>query len=265
MIQATDITNNEGNEFKYSVCTLVNSQSQYSDMVESFLSHGFTNDDCEYLFIDNSTENRYDAFSGINKFLTLAKGKYIILCHQDLLLISDGRKKLDSILEHLSQLDPNWGICGNAGGKYPSRYVIRITDPYGDDQFTEPLPAKVTALDENFLIVRRDANLAASHDLHGFHLYGADLCAIADFLGYNAYVVDFHLRHLSGGNKGLTYGKIRTDMIAKYGRALRPRMLATSSTLVFLRRRGILGRILNGYIFVGISKRVGWIAWKLGY
>ena len=54
------------------------------------------------------------------------------------------------------------------------------------------LPAKVHTLDENFIVVRRAANLSLSHDLDGFHLYGTDLCLIADVLGGNRYVIDFH-------------------------------------------------------------------------
>ena len=53
------------------------------------------------------------------------------------------------------------------------------------------LPAKVHTVDENFIVVRRATNLSLSHDLDGFHLYGTDLCVIADILGGNCYVIDF--------------------------------------------------------------------------
>jgi hypothetical protein len=128
-------------------------------MVESFVSHGFSYDDCEYLYIDNSETNHYEAYAGINKFLAISKGLYIIICHQDLLLLQDDRKKLDAVIEELNQLDPNWGVCGNGGGIHPGRLALRVTDPHGDDQFTERLPIKVRGLDENFLVTRRDANL----------------------------------------------------------------------------------------------------------
>ena len=124
----------------------------------------------------------------------------------------------------------------------------RLTDPHGDDQFTERLPIKVRGLDENFLIARRDANLAVSRDLHGFHLYGADLCIVAHFLGYTTYVVDFHLRHLSYGVKGPTFDPVRQALIAKYDRSLRPQMVTTPSTTVFLGNRTFLGSILNSFV-----------------
>jgi NaMN:DMB phosphoribosyltransferase len=49
-------------------------------------------------------------------------------------------------------------------------------------------------------LIKKQANLAVSSDLRGFHFYGADICLIASILGYNAYVIDFHLYHESTGN-----------------------------------------------------------------
>ena len=77
--------------------------------------------------------------------------------------------------------------------------------------------------------------MPTSRDLHGFHLYGADLCLIADILGYSAYVVDFHLRHKSVGNKGSTFEVVRAELIEKYRRALRYRVIGTPSTIVIFR------------------------------
>jgi hypothetical protein len=62
-----DITEIRLSEVRYTICTFVTRHSKYNDMVESFVSHGFSYDDCEYLYIDNSQTNRIDAFAGINK------------------------------------------------------------------------------------------------------------------------------------------------------------------------------------------------------
>lgn len=260
MGQPIDVTDSRSSKFSYSICTFVTNHSQYNDMVDSFVSHGFLYDDCEYLYIDNSETNRYDAFAGLNKFLTVATGLYIIICHQDVLLLEDGRKKLDAVIEELSQLDPNWGVCGNGGGVHPGRLALRVTDPHGDNQYTERLPMKVSGLDENFLVARRDANLAVSRDLRGFHLYGADLCIVARFLGYTTYVVDFHIRHLSWGKKGASFDPLRSSMIAKYGRSLRPQMITTPSTTIFLGRPTLLSAFLNHSIVTRIARRLGQLA-----
>jgi hypothetical protein len=263
MDQARDITNFFDGEIKYSICVFVTGYEQYAEMIESFVCHGFTYNDCEYLYIDNTKGDVYEAYAGINKFLTIARGTYIIICHQDLVLLSDGRKKLDVVLDELTRRDPTWGVCGNSGGIHPGRLAIRITDPHGDNQFTESLPAKVTALDENFLLVRRDANLAVSRDLEGFHLYGTDLCLVAQFLGYSAYVVDFHLRHLSRGPKDPSYQDIRSALIAKHSRALRPRLTTTTTTFVFLGGPKALRSVLNSKVGLGVARRLGKLAAQL--
>ena len=255
----------------YSICTFVTRFDQYNNLVNSFVSHGFSYNDCEYIYIDNSKDNRYDAYRGINKLLTTAKGKYIVICHQDVLLIDDGREKLDAVLSELDCVDPSWGVCGNSGGIYPGRVAIRISDPFGDDQFTESLPRRVTAFDENFLVVRREANLAVSADLKGFHLYGTDICIVAHLLGYTAYVVDFHLRHLSKGDKTRrgarndpNFAELRSALIAKYRRAMRPRITTTSSTSVYLGRSMALSSALNAFFATNIARRLGRLPKKLG-
>ena len=113
----------------YSICTFVTQFGQYKDLVKSLVDHGFSYNDCEYIYIDNSEKIQYDAYQGINKFLTTAKGRYIVICHQDVLLIDDGRQKLDAVLSELDGIDPSWGVCGNGGGVYPGRLALRLTDP----------------------------------------------------------------------------------------------------------------------------------------
>ena len=87
-------------------------------------------------------------------------------------------------------------------------------------------PYWVSRLPERSL-TGRAANLAVSRDLHGFHMYGADLCLIADILGWSAYVIDFHLHHTSPGYVDVTYHQAKADLRNKYQRAFRPRWIKT--------------------------------------
>jgi hypothetical protein len=271
MDEPINIANIKDSRVVYSICTFVTKFEQYKDLVKSFVNHDFTYIDCEYIYVDNSGKNQYDAYSGINKLLTTATGRYIVICHQDILLIDDGREKLDAVLMELDRIDPSWGVCGNGGGVYPGRLAIRLTDPHGDNQFTEPLPRRVSGLDENFLVVRRDANLAVSADLKGFHLYGTDICIVAQLLGYTAYVVDFHLRHLSKGDKARratanepSFAEIRSALIAKYRRAMRPRIATTTTTAVYLGRSTALSPVLNALLATSIPRRLGRLPKMLG-
>lgn len=230
---------------RFSICTLVTRRGEYAEMVESFVSHGFTRDDCEYLYIDNCESNRFDAFRGNNLFLSEARGDFIILCHQDVLLLKDGRAELEERLSELTARAPEWGLCGNAGAVTFTRLAVHISDPYGDNRRTGSFPARVTALDGNFLIIRREANLALSNDLSGFHFYDADLCAVADFLGRSAWVIDFHLRHKGSGTTGRSFYTQRKTVARKYQRAFRSRFIVTPVTYLFVSGSPVIARLLN--------------------
>lgn len=223
--QAREISSTSGERaLRYSICTLVTNPEEYASFKESFEAGGFTSDTCEYLYLDNSQGNRFEAFGGYNLFLQEAQGTYIILCHQDVELLVDGRARLDAVLAELTAKDAQWGLCGNAGAKTDGSLALRITDPNtGPISQGGPFPVRVISLDENFIVVRREANLALSHDLSGFHLYGTDLCLNADSLGLHAYVIDFHLLHKSGGNPDESFERLRLRMRDKYRRVLRPR------------------------------------------
>ena len=145
----------------------------------------------------------------------------------------------------MTQTNSNWGVFGNCGGISPGHCAIRLTDPHGADQKVGLLPAKVSSLDENFIVARRAANLSVSRDLNGFHLYGTDICVIADILGWNAYVVDFHLHHLSVGVKSTTFAPQRKNMIRQYKRKLSDRLIKSPSTIMYLSHSSAMSAVVN--------------------
>jgi hypothetical protein len=229
----------------YSICTVVTRHEDYLAMLRSFRAKGFVGTDCEFLYVDNTTGNSYDCFNAYNLFFTIARGRYIVLCHQDIRLLNDGRQQLDRILTELTKADPCWALAGNAGGVHPGRLALRITDPGRNNDRIGDLPARVGSLDENFIIARGAANLAVSADLEGFHFYGTDICLIADVLGYNAYVIDFHLKHCSAGTHDESFFLAKERLIEKYGRAFRSRWVQTTCAVMFLSKSSISRWMLN--------------------
>jgi hypothetical protein len=215
---------------RFSFGTLVTDHIQYAAMRASFEARGFRGDDCEYLIVDNSAGNVADAYAGCRDLLNRAKGTFVILCHQDVVAIDD-RAKLEACLAELDAIDPTWAVAGNAGGTV-DRLFIRISDRSGSDQNAGPFPAKVTSLDENFFVVKRDAGVSFSRDMRGFHLYASDICLNADILGYSAYVIAFHLRHDGAGAMGRDFDACKSAFQAKWSRALRARRLRTTCTTV---------------------------------
>ena len=204
-------------------------------MKASFIEHGFTPKRAEFLQIDNSRGNSLDAYRGLGLLLEDSNGKYVILCHQDLLLLEDGADELEAQLSALDRGDPHWAVAGNSGLTADGRHVLHISDPHGDNQQRGALPERVQSLDENFLVVRRDAGIRPSEELSGFHLYGTDLCLQAQRAGRSAWVIDFHLRHLSPGRMDESFYREQANFERIWGAKVgRTEVVATTCTRLIL-------------------------------
>lgn len=220
------------NRPRLTIGTLVNDAGQYADMRRSLAAGGFTDDVCEFLYIDNTTGPQTSASAGLNAVLDAAAADVVILCHQDIRLITDGREILEARLADLEARDPRWAVAGNAGGVAPGRLALRITDPHGVNQTHGAFPVHVATLDENLLIVKRSSRVGFSHDLDGFHLYGADICLHAAQMGCTCYVIDFHIHHLSPGNKNAAFHAAQKAFVRRWAKAMQPRWLQTTCTLM---------------------------------
>lgn len=219
--------------FQFSICTLVTDKSEYAEMLSSFEKAGFSAPLCEFLYIDNSSANRYDAYAGLNLLLQRAKGEYIILCHQDVLIVKDSKNELIGLIENLNQIDARWAVCGNAGAAGPNHIVYHISYPNGRQMTKGNFPVKVLSLDENFIILKNKWRLSFSNDLSGFHLYGTDICLNAKINGLSAYVIPFNLVHKSRGNLSTDFFSVRAAFIKKYNPFFRE-WVQTTVTVFYL-------------------------------
>ena len=139
-------------------------------------------------------------------------------------------------LGELGQLDPTWAVAGNAGGRHAGEVFLHVTGVKHGEQRAGILPKRVFTLDENFIVTRRDRRVALSADLSGFHLYGSDICMVADVLGYSSYVIDFHLKHLGSGGASPSFLACREAFKEKWSRFSRQRAVQTPCTFMFLDR-----------------------------
>ena len=215
-----------GEALQFTIATIVNDLAQYEEMLASFAEGGFI-DNCEFIGVDNRNGNQFDGYSGIRLLLAQARGRYVIVCHQDVRLINDNRATLEARLHDLEKVDPFWALAGNAGGTEDD-LAIRISDPHGEDQRRGELPSRVSSLDENFILVKAEAMIAPSADLRGFHLYGTDLCLQASMRGHTAYVIDFHLRHLGRGTVGRDYYACLEALEDKYSALMKTHRIRTT-------------------------------------
>jgi hypothetical protein len=244
--------------FLFSICSIVTNMREYGEMKESFEKCDFT-EKCEYLVANNTNGNKFSAYEAIATFIKQSSGKYLIVVHQDVRCI-DSKVHLIECLEKLTRLDNKWAICGNAGsmGYHEERFYL---DDVGKEIITQGLPAQVTSLDENLLIINRDTNLTLSADLTGFHLYGTDLCLVADFLGYSSYVIPFMVKHLSPGNKKelMAY---KNTFIRQYGKKLRGRFVETTCTKFYLSNSEKKNILFNGWPFFSFIKLLQRISFR---
>lgn len=241
--------------YLFSICSIITDMEEYTAMRQSFESCHFR-DDCEYLIADNTSGNKFDAYQAISRFIREAYGKYLIIVHQDVRCIDD-KSKLEKCLTDLSRTDHKWAICGNAGAIGYHQFVHYLNNAGKFITYTN-LPARVSSLDENFLVINKSTSLTISSDLNGFHLYGTDLCLVADFLGHTCYVIPFMVKHLSLGNlKDLN--KHVDKFIDMYGQKHRSRYVETTCTKFYLSNSVFKNRVYNSpfiFFFIKAAQRV---------
>jgi len=255
MIKSLEINTIAKATKEFSICTLVTNKQEYDEMIESFYKAGFSDKNSEFLYIDNSKNNKYDAYDGINLFLNNANGRYIILCHQDILLQFDDIVQLRKKIDEVNHIDPKWAILANAGFQDFNNIALRMTDPLGTNRKIGHFPSKVLSIDENFIVVKREANLTLSSNVGGFHFYGTDLTFIADILGYNSYVIDFHLFHKSGGNVNKNFYDNKKRFIEKYTKTLQWKIVRTPVTPLFISNFLLLNKLCNTKLCYSFKKR----------
>ena len=107
------------------------------------------------------------------------------------------------------------------------------------------MPSQVKSLDENFLLIKKSANIALSGDLSGFHLYGTDVCLIAECLGYTAYAIEFNLMHLSEGKLDPSFDSLSEQLQRKYASFFRDRYIKTTITRFYLSSNAVLRFMMN--------------------
>ena len=244
-LQATEISINTKYLFDFSICTLVTRKAEYNEMLESFIDKGFTKDKCEYLYVDNSDKITLEAYEGLNVFLQKAQGKYVILCHQDILLHDSDYTDLMQCIHYLDEKDATWALLGNAGGINLKWIATHITEgKTGIIRRETHLPLKTKTLDENFIVVKKSANIALSNNLQGFHFYGTDICLIANVLGFNSYVINFNLIHKSNGKKDESFYVLEKKIRIKYHKAFQAKYITTTFSRFY-----ISGNFFGNYFF----------------
>jgi len=251
-----EVSENTKVEKVFSFGSLVTNLEEYQGMVNSAKAAGFSDDCCEYLYLDNTSENRFDGFSGFNHLLKQANAKYLIFCHQDILFTDSDKNDLLNKIKEIERLDPHWGLLGNAGYTEFCHKAIRITDKNFDNINFGKLPQKVVSLDENFIVLNRSANIVASANMEGFHLYGIDICLNAKNFGYASYVIDFHLTHNGVGNMSKSYSDTQDKFIRILQERKKTQLLLPLCSQFFVSSSKVTTSMLNQKWLVNLYKSI---------
>ena len=238
----------------FSFGTLVTNLEEYKQMIASAKLVGFDDENSEFLYIDNSDKNKFDGFSGFNHLNKIAKGKYLVFCHQDILFTHSTRKDLLERISEIYEVDPNWGLIGNAGYTKHCHKIIRITDKKYDNASIGIFPHEVVSLDENFIILNRKCHIVASSNMDGFHLYAIDICLNAKNFGYKSYVIDFHLTHNGNAYMGQHYADTQQKLIEIISKRKETQLLLPMCSQFYISSSSIMTRFLNQKWLINLHK-----------
>ena len=223
----------EGYPCVFSVCCLVTRWKDYEVAREAFELQGFDVSNSEFLVCDNSSTNHFDAYQAIRLFLREARGRYVVVAHQDAYPLEHCNKLLEK-LRLLEEKDPLWGVAGNTGVHYrgwPSATGSLRMPQSGEISMRTDFE-EVSVLDENALIVRNGCGITLSADLDGYHLYGLDLCSVAARIGFTSYVVDYLWYHGSHGTIAGDFFTAKHKVETKFRKYFSRTSLPTTCTYV---------------------------------
>jgi hypothetical protein len=194
----------------FSFVSLIRDDEKYQQFLASLAAQE-GNASYEVIPIPNYFNQINSAFKGLNIGTDLADGKYIIYCHDDIVLSSNWLERLKHHIKNLENSNIQWGVIGPAGitldeqGAYflttEQNQNIKLLDPsvINDKEFYE-----VSTLDELCLIVKKSSGLRFSEKtLSGFHFYGANLCLQAKQRGLRNFAIDCWTWHQSDGLKNV--------------------------------------------------------------
>lgn len=219
------------NDIQFTIGIIATKEEELKNALDSLNKQGFNINNTEFIIIKNIGENHYDCYRGISLFIDEAIGDYLIVMHQDVTVL-ESFNKLKEKIDDVSKISSNWAIIGNSGFSRLGQAARRISDPYHSNQHLGSLPAKVSALDENLLIINMKDPIYPTKSLSGFHLYGTDLCFRAQLEGRDSFVIDWHVYHASKGNPDNTWKKSLKELEREYDSEVSSKIVQIPTTVL---------------------------------
>ncbi|MBD5781079.1 hypothetical protein IEN85_16390 [Pelagicoccus sp. NFK12] len=139
------------------------------------------------------------ASKAYNDAIEKSKTDLIIFTHQDIYLPPNWCSELYKSISILDVNSSKWGVLGVWGVSTSGIHTgFMYCNAFGDKMGQSfESPKEVQTLDEVVLVIRKSSGLRFDNNLHGFHLYGSDLCLTADSMSLKNYVVSAFCVHNS--------------------------------------------------------------------
>jgi GT2 family glycosyltransferase len=195
----------------FTIVTLAYNYEDYKEMLQSF-DNQKGDHTIEFIGIPNYF-NMYDnIFQAYNNATDLANGKYIIYCHDDIVVTPDFLQKIKDHISELNNRRIPWGVLGPAGvflDNHKSAFYLldsngqKLKDVQEYIDADKPV-AEVDSLDELCLITEKAKDLRFSeNNLTSFHFYGIDICTQAHIRNLKSYAIEAYCHHKSDGSKNI--------------------------------------------------------------
>ncbi len=143
------------------------------------------------------------AAAAYNSGIAEACNEILVFAHQDVFLPENWKIQMERALSELAVRDPDWGALGACGitRDLPNIFVGYCYSTGLQRIVGQPFagPVEVQSLDEIVLVIRRSSGIMFDEALPGFHLYGTDLCQLANLKHLKSYAVQAFCIHNTNG------------------------------------------------------------------
>lgn len=196
------------NQKLFSIITIVNNFEIFDNWLYPSLIKQTMWPLCELIVIDNTKNKWSSAASAFNYYGRKAKGKYLLLAHQDVELVDNNY--LERAFYFLNKLSQNLGVAGVAGVKEGCEKnfidLLRGKVEHPNGNWPGKIgcsPEEVATVDELLFIVPKEVFERVSFDeitCFHWHLYAVDFCLACRKAGLSVIVLPLHTRHRSAGD-----------------------------------------------------------------
>lgn len=261
-IQEAD-DNNKNKDIFLSIVTVVTNISQYKHFLYYLKRQIIIEDYIELIPIFNYKNNYKNISEPLNYGIDISSGKYIILCHQDIIFYNlSWFQKIKNILNLLPSM---WGVLGMAGIDLQKRPILYLNNENRYNFFYKKYGyyKEVQTLDELCLIIKNqkkeNKQLYFDEDcINDFHFYGLDLCLQSITNGYKNYAICAECFHLSDGTSNLlsqeSYKRFCDSAIKVYKKWIdKFSEIYTTTTYMNKEERKIIFTIIRDYKKINTS------------